>query len=73
MVQSLPVELDFCVYAVGYTGAIDNFNDVQYWTSTQWINCENRDVMEEIAFMKAKYKEAGGGFKFFYNRGHPER
>ena len=47
-----------------HTGAIDNFNDVQYRTSTQWINCENRDVMEGIAFMKPKHKGAGMGFEY---------
>jgi hypothetical protein len=58
MIQLLPVGLDV-LYAVDYTGAIDNFTDVQCWTSTQWINCENRDVLGGIAFMKLKCKEAG--------------
>jgi hypothetical protein len=29
------------LYTVDYTGVIDNFNESQFWTSTQWINCEN--------------------------------
>ena len=51
MIQLLPVGLDV-LYAVDCTGAIDNFKEVQFWTSTQWINCENRDAMDGIAFMK---------------------
>ena len=51
-----------CFFAVDYTGPIDNF-----WTSTQWINCENRDVMESMVFMKVKYKRAGMEFECFHN------
>jgi len=72
MIQLFPVGLDV-LYAVDYTGAISNFNESQFWTSTQWINCENRDVMEGIVFMKKKYKTAGMKFECFHNRGHPER
>jgi len=72
MIQLHPVGRDV-LYAVDYTGAISNFNGCQFWTSTQWINCENRDVMEGIVFMKQKYKEDGMSFKCFHNRGHPER
>jgi hypothetical protein len=61
------------LYAVDYTGAIDNFNESQFWPATQWINCENRDVMEGIVFMEIKFKEAGMKFKCFHNWGHPER
>jgi hypothetical protein len=42
MIQLFPVGLDV-LYAVDYTGAISNFNESQFWTSTQWINCENRE------------------------------
>jgi hypothetical protein len=70
--QLFPVGLDV-LYAVDYTGAIDNFNESQFWTSTQWSSCENRAVMEGTVFMKIKYKEAGMEFKCFHNRGHPER
>jgi hypothetical protein len=69
MIQLFPVGLDV-LYAVDYTGAISNFNESQFWTSTQWINCENRDVMEGIVFMKQKYKEEGMSFKCFHNREH---
>jgi hypothetical protein len=72
MIQLFPVGLDV-LYAVDYTGAISNFNESQFWTSTQWIKCENRDVMEGIVFMKQKYKKEGMSFKCFHNRGHPER
>jgi hypothetical protein len=72
MIQLFQVGLDV-LYAVDYTGAISNFNKSQFWTSTQWINCENRDVMEGIVFMKQKYKEEGMSFKCFHNRGHPEQ
>ena len=50
-IQLFPVGPDV-LYAVDYTGAISNFNESQFWTSTQWIKCENRDVMEGIVFMK---------------------
>ena len=40
MIQLFPVGLDV-LCAVDYTGAIDNFNESQFWTATQWINCEN--------------------------------
>jgi hypothetical protein len=72
MIQLFPAGLNV-LYAVDYTGAISNFNESQFWTSTQWINCENRDVMEGIVFMKQKYKTAGMSFECFHNRGHPER
>jgi hypothetical protein len=39
MIQLVPVGLDV-LNAVDYTGAISNFNESQFWTSTQWINCE---------------------------------
>ena len=42
MIQLFPVGLDV-LYAVDYTGAISNFNESQFWTSTQWINCVNRE------------------------------
>ena len=67
MIQLFPLGLDV-LYAVDYTGEIDNFNESQ-WT----IKCKNRDVIEGIVFMKIKYKEAGMEFKCFHNRGHPER
>jgi hypothetical protein len=41
MIQLHPVGLDF-LCAVDYTGAISNFNECQFWTSGQWINCDNR-------------------------------
>jgi hypothetical protein len=47
MIQLFTVGPDV-LYAVDDTGAISNFNECQIWTSTQWINCENRDVMEGI-------------------------
>ena len=72
MIQLFTVGLDV-LYAVDCTGAISNFNECQFWTSTQWINCENRDKMEGIVFMKQKYKKEGMSFKCFHNRGHPER
>jgi len=67
-----PVQLDV-LYAVDYTGPIDNFNNVQSWTSSQWVNCEHRDAMEGTAFMKTKCKEAGRKFEYFHNRRHPEQ
>ena len=39
------------LYSVDYTGAIDNFNECEKWTQTEWLNCENKDVMEGIMFM----------------------
>jgi len=72
MIQLFPVGLDV-LYAVDYTGAIDNFNEAQFRTSTQWINCENRDAMEGIVFMKTKFKEAGMAFKYFHQSGEPRR
>jgi hypothetical protein len=65
MIQLFPLGLDV-LYAVDYTGEIDNFNESQ-WT----IKCKNRDVIEGIVFMKIKYKEAGMEFKCFHNRRHP--
>jgi hypothetical protein len=67
MIQLFSVGLDV-LYAVDCTGAISNFNESQFWASTQWINCENRDVMKGIVFMKQKYKEEGMSFKCFHNR-----
>ena len=60
------------LYSVDYTGAIDNFNECEKWTQTEWLNCENKDVMEGIMFMKNKYKKAETLFECFHNRGHPE-
>ena len=61
----------FCTHAVDYTGAIDNFSGVQSWTSSQWVNWENRDAMEGTAFiMTTKCKEAGKKFECFHNRRH---
>ena len=60
------------LYSVDYTGAIDNFNECEKWTQTEWLNCENKDVMEGIMFMKSKYKKAETLFECFHNRGHPE-
>jgi hypothetical protein len=37
MIKLFPVGLDV-LYAVDYTGAIENFNESQFWASTQWIN-----------------------------------
>jgi hypothetical protein len=59
MIQLFPVGLDV-LYAVDCTGAISNFNESQFWASTQWINCENRDVMEGIVFMT---EVQGGGYE----------
>ena len=53
-IQLFPVGLDV-LYAVDYTGAIDNSNEAQFWTSTQWVNCENRNAMEGIVLMNTKY------------------
>jgi len=60
------------LYSVDYTGAIDNFNECEKWTQTEWLTCENKDVMEGIMHMKVKYKTAGMVFECFHNRGHPE-
>ena len=60
------------LYSVDYTGAINNFNECERWTQTEWMTCENKDVMEGIMYMKAKYKNAKKKFECFHNRGHPE-
>jgi hypothetical protein len=60
------------LYSVDYTGAINNFNECEKWTQTEWMTCENKDVMEGIMYMKAKYKNAKKKFECFHNRGHPE-
>ena len=62
------------LYSVDYTGAIDNFSEcVELDTKTQWMTCENKDVMEGIMHMKIKCKNAGMIFECFHiNRGHPE-
>ena len=62
------------LYSVDYTGAIDKSANVwELDTKTQWMTCENKDVMEGIMHMKIKYKNAGMIFEWFHiNRGHPE-
>ena len=60
------------LYSVDYTGAIDNSNECEKWTQTEWLSCKNKDVMEGIMHMKSKYKQAGTIFECFHNRGHQE-
>jgi hypothetical protein len=65
MIQLLPVGRDvlvmFCMQLITLERSM-HFSESQFWTSTQLIKCENRDVMEGIVFMKTKYKEAGDAF-----------
>jgi len=71
MVALLPAGLNV-LYAVDYTGAISCFNDVINWTANDWVNCEDRDVMEGILWARKAYKNAGLQFKCFHNKAHPE-
>jgi hypothetical protein len=65
-IQLFPVGLDV-LYAVDYTGAIDNSNEAQFWTSTQWVQ------RSAVLAFQVFYKKAGMELKCFHNRGHPER
>ena len=35
------------------------------WTQTEWLSCENKDVMEGIVHMKSKYKKARAIFDLY--------
>ena len=72
MIALLPCGLNVW-YAVDYEGAISTAIDVSTWLATDWINCEDRDVMRALLWMQNQWESCRLTFKIFKMRAHPER
>ena len=60
-------------YFVDYSGAISVAIDVQTWIASDWVQCEDRDILSAILFMQQLWESKGYTFKLVKIRAHPEK
>ena len=71
MIALLPAGLNVW-YFVDYSGAISTAIDVQTWIASDWLLCEDRDILSAILFMQGLYEKQGLYFKLLKIKAHPE-
>ena len=71
MIALLPADLNVW-YFVDYSGAISTAIDVQIWIASDWISCEDRDILSAVLYMQQQWENAGLIFKLVKIKAHPE-
>jgi len=71
MIALLPAGLNTW-YFVDYSGAISKAIDVCTWIASDWIICEDRDILSAILYMQEQWDKAGLIFKLLKIKAHPE-